>query len=167
MKIEVGRRCRNEGESLDTNLYFAIRGTYTERKTKLAAASREWLEAAILDSGYNDFISARADYPDDSEDDKRGHGKRVPYIGWYWRHIEFSDPTSIPIGNCGGFVGFMANNKWDYPERALTAEEAERVIAIIDEAMRLRQQGGEVRKIDAETNAKLGELWDYMQTLRV
>lgn len=92
-----------------------------ERKASLASKSKEWLEAAILDGEYNDFIRQRAD--NDGED----HGKRIPYIGWFWRHIEFSQPTSIPIGDCGEFIGFMANNKWDYPERCLTEDEAAHV----------------------------------------
>lgn len=152
---------------MDTNLYWQVRGTYAERKAKLESMPREWLEAAILDSEYNSFIAERADFPPDSNEDERGHGKRVPYIGWFWRHIEFSNLTGIPIGQCGNFVGFMANNKWDYPERTLTAEEGAHVVAIIDEAMRLNQKGGELSKIAAETNSKLGELWDYMQTLSV
>jgi hypothetical protein len=143
---------------MDTNLYWAVRGTYAERKATLASMPREWLEAAILDVEYNDFISSRAD-------DK--NGKRVPYIGWYWRHITFSDLTSIPIGDCGEFIGFMANNKWDYPERRLKADEAAHIVSIIDEAMRLNQGGGNVAEIEASTNAKLREMWDYMQTLSV
>lgn len=143
---------------MDTNTYWAVRGNYAERKAKLADMPREWLEAAILDRQYNEFISALADDKD---------SKRVPYIGWFWRHIEFSDPTSIPIGDCGDFIGFMANNKWDYPERNLTAEEAAHVIAIVDEAMRLNQQGGNLAEIEAATNNKLRDLWDYLQTLEV
>ena len=41
------------------NPYWTIRGTYAERKEALASMSREWLEAAILDSEYNDFIRGR------------------------------------------------------------------------------------------------------------
>lgn len=143
---------------MDTNIYWVVRGTYAERKAKLANMPREWLEAAILDEQYNSFLSKRAD---------DGDLKRLPYIGWFWRHIEFSAPTSIPIGNCGQFVGFMANNKWDYPSRHLTSDEAAHVIAIVDEAMLLSQQGGIVAEIKTSTNAKLREIWDYMQTLVV
>jgi len=143
---------------MDTNTYWNVIGNYQERKAKLAAMPKEWLEAAILDKQYNDFISNRAD--DKNE-------KFVPYIGWFWRHINFSDPTSILIGDGGEFIGFMANNKWDYPERYLTREEAAHVISIIDEAMRLSQQGGNLAEITASTNTKLREVWDYMQTLKV
>jgi hypothetical protein len=153
---------------MDTNLFWVLRGTYDERRARLEAASRDWLEAAILDAEYNDFLRSRADFRDqDPDDNVRGHGKRLPYIGWFWRHIEFSDLTRIPIGDCGDFVGFMANNKWNYPERYMTEDEARGAIAIIDEAMRLNQQGGSLGEITDTTNTKLAELWDYVQTLAV
>ena len=147
-----------------TNLYLMLNGTYQERKQKLSEMPREFLEAVILDSEYNHFLSSRADYVD-GEDDKHDSGKRVPYIGWYWRHIEFSG--DVPIGDCGDFIGFMANNKWDHPERNLTEEEKAEVLRIIDEAMVLSRKGGALREIMANTYAKLDELWDYMQTLTI
>jgi len=149
---------------MSTNLYLALRGTYEERREKLRSFPKEYLEDAILDSEYNDFLGRRADYEDD-ENDEHGHGKRLPYIGWYWRHIAFSG--AIPIGDCGEFVGFMGNNKWDYPERDLTEQEKSDVMRIIDEAMVLASQGGLLSDIQKNTNAKLRELWNYMQTLKV
>ena len=151
---------------MDTNIYWQVRGTYEERKKNLADKPKEWLEAAILDMQYNNFISNFADVKDGQED-HNACGKRVPYIGWYWRHINFSDLSDIPIGNCGDFIGFMANNKWDYDERNLTEEEAIKVISYIDEAMRINQQGGMLNEIIENTHKKLDELWDYMQTLKI
>lgn len=151
---------------MDTNLYWFLRGTYKERKERLEQASPEFLRAAVLDSEYNDFLSSRADFKD-GDTDPHGSGKRIPYIGWFWRHIEFHDLTGIPIGDCGEFIGFMANNKWDYSERCLTLEEGEKVMEIIDEAMRLSQQGGNLDEIVKNTDDKLDELWGYMQTLKV
>lgn len=152
--------------SSDTSIYFNVRGSMEEKKEKLSGMPKEWLEAAILDGIYNKFLAENDSYADD-ERDKHGHGKRVPYIGWFWRHIEFSELNCIPIGDCGDFVGFMANNKWDYPERYLTEGEAKRVIGIIDEAIALSQKGGAVSEIWKATYNKLDELWDYMQTLEV
>ena len=151
---------------MDTNLYWTVRGKYDERKKKLAEMEREVLEASILDGQYNDFVSDRADYAED-EKDEHGHGKRVPYVGWYWRHIEFSTPKAIPIGDCGSFVGFMANNKWDYPERRMTEEEARGAVAIIDAAIEESEKGGESSEIRKKTNEKLDELWAYMQTIKI
>lgn len=51
-------------------------------------------------------------------------GKVVPYIGWFWRQIDFDDMTGHSFGilpvltgldpNDSPRVGFMANNKWGY-----------------------------------------------------
>jgi len=73
-------------------------------------------------------------------------GKSFPCIGWFWRTVDFDAPDYsfgiIPAGtpeftisSTHGpdehgprrpkrFVGFMENNKWDYPyTRTLTADE--------------------------------------------
>lgn len=151
---------------MDTNLYWGLRGDYAKRKSTLAAAKREWLEAAILDSEYNDFLRERADFKDGDADDQHGHGKRLPYIGWFWRHLNFSE-GSLPLGDCGSFIGFMPNNKWDYPERDTTPDEFAAIMRIIDEAMAANEQGGDLSKIIASTNAKLDELWSLLQTFNV
>lgn len=151
---------------MDTNLCWMLIGRYEERKTTLQEMPRELLEAAILDVDYNDFVVGRSNYNED-ETDKHGHGKRVPYIGWFWSHITFHDLTSIAIGDCGEFIGFIPNSNWDYPRRRLTEAEGRKVVEIIDAARFESQQGGNVKQIIAKTNAKLGELWEYMQTLRI
>lgn len=150
---------------MDTNLFWALSGTYDERKTELESWSAERLRASILDSEYNGFMSGRSDYKDGDKEERPG-GKRLPYIGWYWRHLTFSSGT-LPIGDCGSFIGFMANNKWDYPERDMTPAEFAATMAIIDEAMRLNQQGGDLREIMARTYAKLDELWPLLQSMKI
>lgn len=149
----------------DTNLFWTLRGTYAERKAKLAAWPKDRLEASILDREYNDFLRSRADFNDEQEK-VAGRGKRLPYIGWFWRHLEFSD-GALPLGNCGEFVGFIADNKWDYPERMTAPEEFAQIMAIIDAAMKANEQGGEINAIEAATNAELEKLWHYLQTLEV
>lgn len=54
--------------------------------------------------------------------------KLIPYIGWFWRTVNFDTNTYSlgvipPYGNDGDIdsndsykVGFMENNKWDYNE---------------------------------------------------
>jgi hypothetical protein len=150
---------------MDTNLYWQLRGDYANRKKKLSEYTREALEAAILDAEYNDFLRTRSDYAE-GESQTRPGGKKLPYIGWYWRHLQFSDGY-LPLGNCGDFIGFIANNKWDYPERKTTSEEFEKIMVIIDEAMRLNQEGGNVAEINKNTANKLDELWNYFSTLNV
>lgn len=150
---------------MDTNLFWRLRGTYAERKNAVAGWDRALIEACIIDGEYNDFLRSRSDYGD-GDADKHGHGKRLPYIGWYWRHLPFAS-GALPLGNCGSYIGFMANNKWGYDERDTTAEEFASIMVIIDEAMRLNEQGGDLSKIVERTHAKLDELWDYLQTLEV
>lgn len=52
-------------------------------------------------------------------------GKAVPYIGWFWRHVDFDDGECHELGILPGIedpfdsndkprVGFMVNNKWGY-----------------------------------------------------
>lgn len=61
----------------------------------------------------------------------------------------------------------MANNKWDYPERTTTPEEFAAIMALIDAAMVENGRGGILADIVKAVNAKLDELWDYLQTLKV
>lgn len=51
-------------------------------------------------------------------------GKPVPYIGWFWRNVDFDRtdgyyfgvmPSGVEMGDRHPQkVGFMENNKWDY-----------------------------------------------------
>lgn len=80
------------------------------------------------------------------------HGKAIPYIGWYWRCVDFDQPISF--GDCGDFVGFMENNKWDYPEFTLTPEQDAEVKAML-------------RDLAAEPSyPKCRMFWDQVQMYR-
>lgn len=150
---------------MDTNLFWMLRGNYAERKALLAAAKREFLEAAILDMEYNDFLRSRADAKDsDADKDDILNGKRIPYMGWFYRHLNFSEGC-LPLGFSGGYVAFMATNKWDNDERDTTPEEFEQIMAYIDAAMKANERGGALSEIVAGTNAELKKLRDYLQTL--
>lgn len=61
----------------------------------------------------------------DNESFADNHGKVIPYIGWYWREVDFNKP--ITLGHCGYFAGFMENNKWDYPEIYLSEEQSKEI----------------------------------------
>lgn len=91
----------------------------------------------------NDRWNARIEAVADSEVfDIHDSGKSIPYIGWYWRTVDFAE--SWPIGDCGEFVGHMENNKWDYDMRYVTEEERLAALPLIaaivdagnDEALR-------------------------------
>lgn len=86
----------------------------------------------------NSAIAALDDLPNAEELRSRDKMEKiVPYIGWFWRRVDFNAPTYsfgiIPTGtpeytmsdgngnethgprSASPCVGFMENNKWDYP----------------------------------------------------
>ena len=106
-----------------------------------------------ISRAWNDMIdelsSGQSDY------DTRKTNKRVPYFGWYWRNIPFH--KQVPIGYHDAMVGFMANNKWYYPERILTDEERNKVCQLTASAYALYRIG------DVENACKeLEKLWPLM-----
>lgn len=143
---------------MDTNIYWTLRGNYEEKKEKLSKWTREHLEGIILDAAYNNFIRDCCD--NNLLALEFGVETSVPFIGSHWRHIEFSQLDKISIGKSPRMVGFMVKNKWDYPERYLTINEAQNVIALLDEAIQNDQDGN-----FKEVVATLWRLRDYMQTL--
>lgn len=146
--------------------FWLVRGGNLDEAIKnVKKLKKEELVATIVNDRLNDFMGNHADYRE-SDTDPRGHGKRVPYIGWFWRSTDFYNKR-IAIGDCGGFIGVMENNKWDYPERDLTEDEADKVIALVWAAKQAAEAGGLGSEIIANTNAKLDELWDLFQTFEI
>jgi hypothetical protein len=111
----------------------------------------------LVNELYNKRVNALADYEEHEEKaiDKHGHGKRIPYIGWYWRNTDFVN-KSISIGDCGEFVGIMERNKWGYPSRKISEQEVDTFIAYLEHAFEVRM---DIEKI-------FNELWDWFQALR-
>jgi hypothetical protein len=105
-------------------------------------------------AAFNSAVGAIANF-DEGVTDPRGYGKRVPYIGWYWRPPDFVG-RAISIGDCGDFIGVMENNKWGYPERFMTREEADKFIGYLERATS-----------GPDNAAILDACWDWMQTLEV
>lgn len=91
-------------------------------------------------------------------------GGGVPYMGWFWRETEFAR-KEVQIGKSGGSVRVMENNKWGYPERAMTADEVDKFIEFIDRAIVEDQKGGLLSDIEKSRNAVLSELRDWMNSL--
>lgn len=90
-----------------------------------------------MNDSYNSMLSDLADLESDEESvvhDKWHSGKRIPYIGAFWRHVNLKKP--IPIGKCinRGMVGIMINNKWHYPERTLSESEQMKLLQIIEKS---------------------------------
>ena len=75
----------------------------------------------------SDELNAKLRAIDDAEggldfDAFGNSGKRLPYIGWFWRDVDWSrDDCVLGIiprgadGNDKPLVGFMESNKWGYP----------------------------------------------------
>lgn len=144
---------------MDTDLLWSLRGDYSDKKTQLSEMRREYLEAVIIDAHYNIFIR---NLIENNIDGYHNATKVIPYIGFGWRHVTFSQLDRIKIGNCGDFIGFMEKNKWNYPERYLVVDEARKIIGYLDQAMRITN-GEETGNL----NFVMSELWDYFQTLRI
>lgn len=117
---------------------------------------------------YNRHIGDCADYSDfdkEQDKDKHDHGKRIPYIGWFWRDPDFIK-KDVSIGICGSYVGVMENNKWGYPERLMTEQEVDTFIDYLDRAFAEKAKGGWVHETEAKAEIVFNELWDWFQTLR-
>lgn len=93
-------------------------------------------------------------------------GKLIPYIGWYWRDVNFDNVaysfgiiapneynTSIPEEN--RFTGFMENNKWGYGyTRNTTLEEWETIKNMLCDV------------VDGPTEQNVSGLWNYIQNIK-
>lgn len=111
----------------------------------------------MIDDQLNERIQEIADFAK-GEEDKRGYGKRLPYIGWFWRDI-YPSEQRITIGHCGDFVGVMMKNKWDYPARRLRPREIEIFLAMLDKAWKAHGT--------AELDAACDHIWQWFQTRRI
>ncbi len=143
-----------------------------EAKNKLGEYSKEGLISLLINQRYNDFVSQYSDYKDEEKPQDptaangRAGGKRVPYIGWFWRSVDFAN-KEISLGDCGEFIGIMENNKWGYPERLATEEEASKIISIIEASMRQDEKGGELSELRRKTLTEIEKLSPYLQTLSI
>lgn len=112
---------------------------------------------------YNQRIAEVADFEGgDTPYDDTSNGKRVPYMGWVWRDVDFANKR-IPIGVAeSGYVGIMESNKWGYAERLMTQEEAAMFMGFLESAFGLWAQG-------AQEHAEniFAELRAWFQTLTI
>lgn len=108
-----------------------------------------------INEKYNDMLSDLADLENDdtSRYDKFQTGKRVPYLGGYWRNVNFKEPILIGLCHTHRMVGIMQRNKWDYTERTLTETEQEELVKILNNAYQfylksdIEECGQELEKI--------------------
>ena len=99
-------------------------------------------------------------------------GKVVPYIGWFWRTVDFDAPICLADPTAGGqllsafdsieerdgdvppWVGFCQNNKWDYDMFRLNDKQSAEVRRLCEELARNK------------TLSAAAALFDYLQSTR-
>lgn len=130
----------------------------------LQAQSKEWL----VDWVYNAWLAELADFAQGDEPEwEETHGKRIPYLGWAWCDVDFAE-RRIPIGKSeSGYVAVMESNKWAYPGRMMTEEEAETFIRFLDTAYVQRQAVNDQGAGKREAERTFAEMRRWFQTLKV
>lgn len=100
----------------------------------------------------NERITEIADMETDFEVDwLQFSGKALPYLGWYWRDVDYD---YIVLGYAGGVVCIMQKDKWGYPSYRCTQSECE---TIINQLAAIANQ---------PTRENLRAFYDYLQTFR-
>lgn len=133
-----------------------LRSGTDERRSRetLLSLSKEELVNDLYNAQVDVWSDASSDDPDDPD-----HGKRIPYIGWWWRYTDFVNKR-VPIGRSDtGYIGVMENNKWYYPERLMSPEEVDAFISYLDRAFSETDP--------QETYHIFAELREWMQSLEV
>ena len=82
-----------------------------------------------------------------------GTDKCIPYIGWFWRVVDF-DAETCRLGDCGQFVGFMQKNKWGYDGFVIEGGRWAQLKSLLETAA------------TGPSNETLQAVFDYMQGLR-
>jgi len=100
----------------------------------------------------NDRIADIANMETDFEVDwLQSSGKALPYLGWYWRDVDYD---YIVLGYTSGTVWVMQNNKWDYPSYRCSKPECETIINHL------------IAIVNQPNRENLRAFYDYLQTFR-
>jgi hypothetical protein len=119
----------------------------------------------MINDLYNSRVGSWADY-ENGESGPHGTGKRIPYIGWFWRPTDFVG-KKICIGDAGQMIGVMERNKWGYPARWMTEEEVDKFIEYLERAFTELDRGGVVSELEATAEKVFVECWQWFQTLKI
>ncbi len=141
------------------SMYWSVRGNFDEIKQRVEKFSADEMRRLIINEHYNDFCRSYCDGRGEED------GKSIPYMGWFWRNTNFAD-LKIPIGfsDAGdGYIGIMENNKWGYPERLMTEEEALHFIGRLDAAIEASRSGGLLKDIQDNTWAHINDIAPWMK----
>jgi len=84
-----------------------------------------------------------------------GTGKSVPYIGWYWRNVDFKEYGYYPLGEIPDmFIGFMVNNKWGYKSWYPMEDQAKEIHRLL------------INAVLSDETKDFQELFNYIQTCK-
>lgn len=121
---------------------------------------------ALINELYNRRVASLADFESDEKVyDDTGTGKRIPYIGWFWRDADFVN-AQITIGRTGnGYIGVMGNNKWGYPEREMTEQEASTFIDFLEAAFAERSKIDTTKEHTTRSEKIFAEMRAWFQSL--
>lgn len=114
------------------------------------------LAKLIVNDQLNDFIANN----DDAES-----GGPIAYQGWYWRAVDFFTPGGITVAKGAGRVAVCQNNKWDYPQRDLTADEQAEFLRLVWVAYQESCKGGILSEIREKTRAALDNAGAFVENL--
>jgi hypothetical protein len=153
--------------------YWLLHGkNYVQAIEKLNGLGISELIETIINDRYNNFLRELADYKDGETPidpavaNGIAHGKRIPYMGWFWRAVDFANKDiTIGFDDSSKYVGIMENNKWYYDERKLTDVEVDHLLQLIDNAMRINERGGDVDQIIKDTKHAIELIYPWMQGL--
>lgn len=133
--------------------------TMAELRTELEAQSHEDLVALAINEHYNGLASRLC-----RQHETGLHERAVPYMGWYWRAVDFAR-GKIPIAFGEGYVACCANNKWDHDEREMTPDEVAQFVEHLDSISKAEGRGGLLSEINDEVRRRIQKMQQWMQTL--
>lgn len=125
--------------------------------------SKDELVAMLINTSLNNYMRAATDRFDCLRKD--GERRRIPYIGGYWRAVDFVN-RDIPIGRASGVTGDFTgiaehdNLAYEGTVRNLNKEEAGKVVEIVEKAWALYGENYNSTKHEKE----LDKLWPLLQS---
>lgn len=127
---------------------------------------KQQTKESLINELYNRRVDKLADFAKDEKVyDDTNTGKRIPYIGWFWRDADFVTPQ-ISIGRTNdGYIGVMENNKWDYPERLMTEQEASTFIDFLESAFAERGRVDTTKEHITRSEKIFAEMRAWFQSL--
>jgi hypothetical protein len=62
-------------------------------------------------------------------------GKAIPYVGWFWRDVNFDTEDCLFGVLPDGKLGFMENNKWNYDYHYCEPEDWQEIRRLLEIAV--------------------------------